>query len=135
MASGSSSVPPSETDTDMAITAAPTASTSSVCDPGAHAPVESNKPQAHAGDGAGGALSAAAAAAAATAATTAGVAAGTDGPGCRVDTPGSSANDDDGEVFHSALQLACADDLEGVGGCAGMVHQDTFYGDMRVRQP
>lgn len=39
--------------------------------------------------------------------------------------------DEDGEVFHSALQLA-ESELEGVGGCAALVHQDTLYGDMQV---
>lgn len=45
-------------------------------------------------------------------------------------------HDDDGgddEVFHSALQLVDESALEGVGGCATLVHRDTFYGDMRVR--
>lgn len=48
---------------------------------------------------------------------------------------GGDHDDDDGDedVFHSALQLADETDLEGVGGCAALVHQDTFYGDMRVR--
>jgi len=136
MASGSSSVPPSEPpsefDTDMTGTAPPTASASSASAPGAHAFAASTKPQAYAGD--------ATAAATVGGAATAGVIAGTEGPGGRVDASGlpsgSSAEDDDGEVFHSALQLQPVDDLEGVGvgGCATMVHRDTFYGDMRVRQ-
>ncbi|CAM9918077.1 unnamed protein product [Ectocarpus sp. 12 AP-2014] len=43
--------------------------------------------------------------------------------------------DEDGEVFHSALQLADEDDdLEGLdGGCAALVRRDTFYGDVQEK--
>eukprot|EP00903_Cladosiphon_okamuranus_P016270 g15003.t1 len=40
-------------------------------------------------------------------------------------------DDHDDEVFHSALQLAGESELEGVGGCAALVHRDTCYGDVR----
>lgn len=57
-------------------------------------------------------------------------------------------DEDDDEVFHSALQLAVGedcgdgndaedvDDLEGVGGGCGprVVQHDTFYGEMRVSE-
>ncbi|CAM9762109.1 unnamed protein product [Ectocarpus sp. 4 AP-2014] len=47
----------------------------------------------------------------------------------------SIGQDEDGEVFHSALQLADEDDdLEGLnGGCAALVRRDTFYGDVQEK--
>lgn len=46
----------------------------------------------------------------------------------------STGQDEDGDVFHNALQLADEDDdLEGLdGGCAALVRRDTFYGDVQV---
>lgn len=53
------------------------------------------------------------------------------------EAPGlSRGQDEDGDVFHSALQLADEDEghnMEGlVGGCAALVRRDTFYGDVQV---
>ncbi|CBJ48929.1 hypothetical protein Esi_0057_0130 [Ectocarpus siliculosus] len=46
----------------------------------------------------------------------------------------STGQDEDGDVFHSALQLVDEDDdLGGLdGGCAALVRRDTFYGDVQI---
>ncbi|CAM9623492.1 unnamed protein product [Ectocarpus fasciculatus] len=51
------------------------------------------------------------------------------------EAPGLSKGQNvDGDVFHSALQLADeGHDLEGVGGCAALVQRDTFYGDVQEK--
>lgn len=72
--------------------------------------------------------------------------AGTNGP-CRVSGSMAAATgaenkaagdheDGNDEVFHSALQLADENNLEGLGarGCASLVHQDTLFGDMQVSE-